>query len=97
MGNSLNKYNIVSLAYWVTENILATKPQLISNGFRKAGLQPWDSSAPNTERMKPSKMYETIPEEPVPVLESLPRDGLDFRMDNSSIKESLEKAGDNNN
>ena len=42
-------------------------------------------------------MYETIPEEPVPVLESLPRDGLDSRIDNSSIKESLEKAGDNNN
>ena len=79
MGNSLNKYNIVSLAYWVKENILATKPHLISNGFRKAGLQPWDSSAPNTERMKPSKMYETIPEEP-------------SRIDNSSIKESLEEA-----
>ena len=46
--------------------------------------------------MKPSKMYETIPEEPVPVLESLPRDGLDSRIANSSIKESLEKAGDNN-
>ena len=96
MGNSFNKYNIVSLAYRVTENILATKPQLISNGFRKAGLQPWDSSAPNTERMKPSKMYETIPEEPVPVLESLPRDGVDSGMDNSSIKESLEEAGYNN-
>ena len=31
-------------------------------------------------------------EEPVPVLESLPRDGLDSRIDNFSIKESLLKA-----
>ena len=40
---------------------METKPQLIVNGLKKAGLFPWDPSAPNSKRMDPSKIY--VPQE----------------------------------
>ena len=57
IGNSLTKYTIIPLVYNVTENILVTKPLLLQNGFKKAGLFPWDPSAPNMNRTKPSQIY----------------------------------------
>ena len=50
-------YTIIPLVYNITENILVTKPLLLQNGFKKAGLFPWDPSAPNMNRTKPSQIY----------------------------------------
>ena len=61
VGSSLSKYGVIPLVHGVTEKILGTKPQLIVNGFKKAGLFPWDPSAPNSKRMDPSKIY--VPQE----------------------------------
>ena len=57
VGKNLNKYEVIPLVYGITENMLTTKPLLISKGFRKTGLQPWDPTAPNTEGMKASQIY----------------------------------------
>ena len=43
--------------YKVAEKIVNTKPYLISKGFQKAGIYPWDPEAPNTKRMVPSQIY----------------------------------------
>ena len=44
--------------YKVAETIMNTKPYLISKGFQKAGIYPWDPEAPNTKRMVPSQVYD---------------------------------------
>ena len=59
VGSNLNKYEVVPLVYRITQNMLTTKSLLISKGFRKTGLHPWDPTAPNTDRMKASQMYKT--------------------------------------
>ena len=46
----------------MTETILDKKPHLISNGFKKAGVFPWDPTAVATKRMEPSNIYEPLPE-----------------------------------
>lgn len=58
IGASLTKYSVIPLVHKVTEFILQTKPQLISKGFRKAGICPWNPNAPSQLRMLPSKVYE---------------------------------------
>ena len=55
--HSLNKYSVITLLYRVTEFILTHKPDLISKGFHKAGISPWDPSSPTQERMMPSEVY----------------------------------------
>ena len=73
IGQSLNKYSVITLLYRVTEYILTHKPDLISKGFRKAGISPWDPSSPTQERMMPSEVYvnnllpqSTLPPEMLP-------------------------------
>ena len=57
IGNSLNKYSVIPLLQTATEEILASKPHLIINGFKKSGISPWDPSAPTAARMAPSQIY----------------------------------------
>ena len=57
VGNSLTKYTIILLIYIITENILATKPMLFTNSFKKARLFPWDPSMPNMTQTKHSQIY----------------------------------------
>ena len=46
-----------SLVYNITENVLATKPMLLQNGFKKTVVFPSDPSAPNMTPTKPSQIY----------------------------------------
>ena len=57
IGSNLNKYSIVELVYKVTERIIADKHDLITKGFKQAGILPWNPLAPNHIRMEPSKVY----------------------------------------
>ena len=57
VGNILTKYTIIPLVYIITENILATKPVLLTNSFKKASLFPWDPSMPNMAQTKYSQIY----------------------------------------
>ena len=57
VGNRLTKYTIIPLVYIITENILATKPLLLTNSFKKASLFPWDPSMPNMTQTKHSQIY----------------------------------------
>jgi hypothetical protein len=56
-GNFLNKYSVIGLLYKATENCL-TKPDLISNGFKRAGIVPWDKMAPDLSKLLPSTVFE---------------------------------------
>ena len=56
VGQALNKYSVVYLLQQATEECLQ-KPGLIARGFRKAGIVPWDPSAPTKDRMQPSLVY----------------------------------------
>ena len=56
VGQALNKYSVVYLLQLATEECLQ-KPGLIARGFRKAGIVPWDPSAPTKDRMQPSLVY----------------------------------------
>ena len=40
-----------------TENCLK-KPGLITNGFRRAGLSPWNPESPDTSKLIPSSIFE---------------------------------------
>ena len=57
IGSSLSKYTVVNLVHKVAERIIADKPGLIAKGFRKAGIFPWNPSAPTSQRMLPSQVY----------------------------------------
>ena len=41
-----------------TESILQSKPGLIGNGFRKAGIFPWNTDAVDMTRMGPSAVFQ---------------------------------------
>ena len=56
-GCSLNKYSLIGLLYQATENCLS-KPSVISNGFKRAGIQPWDKMAPDTTKLLPGTVFE---------------------------------------
>ena len=55
-GQALNKYTVVVLLHQATENCLA-KQGIISNGFRRAGLYPWDPSAPDVSKLLPGTIF----------------------------------------
>ena len=57
IGGSLNKYSVIPLVQKAAEDILETKPDLIGNGFRKAGIFPWNPAGPNMERTGPFQVY----------------------------------------
>ena len=57
IGNALSKYSVIHLVHKVTEQILLEKPHLISKGFKKAGIHPWNPLAPSKSRMTPSQVY----------------------------------------
>lgn len=55
-GQTLNKYTVVVLLHQATENCLA-KQGIISNGFRRAGLYPWDPTAPDVSKLLPGTIF----------------------------------------
>ena len=54
---SLTKYTIVPLLCESVEEMLTHSPGVIANGFRRAGLVPWDPSAPESQNMLPSSIF----------------------------------------
>ena len=50
-GQTLNKYSVVVLLQKATEKCL-DKDGIISNGFRRAGLTPWDTTAPDVSKLQ---------------------------------------------
>ena len=52
----MNKYTVVVLLHQATENCLA-KQGIISNGFRRAGLYPWDPTAPDVSKLLPGTIF----------------------------------------
>ena len=57
IGNTLNKYSVIALVHKASENILEHKPNVITNGFQKAGIYPWNPNAPNMDCTAPSHVY----------------------------------------
>ena len=74
VGTALSKYSVIHLVHKVTEAILLEKPLLIGKGFRKAGICPWDPSAPSIMRMLPSQVYASSNGTPAPVEEVKPQE-----------------------
>ena len=74
-GQSLNKYSIVALLRVATELCLE-KPDLILNGFRRAGIFPWDPLAPDTSKLLPGTIFQTTQIDSIPppatVMETTP-------------------------
>ena len=58
IGLSMTRYAVVPLLQAATESILQNKLGLIGNGFRKAGLFPWNTDAVDMTRMGPSAVFE---------------------------------------
>ena len=57
-GQTLSKYSVMRILYDATEECLAN-PTLIPNGFRRAGLFPWDINAPDKTKLEPGSIYST--------------------------------------
>ena len=55
-GQTLNKYSVVVLLQKATEKCL-DKDGIISNGFRRAGLTPWDTTAPDVTKLLPGTIF----------------------------------------
>ena len=55
-GQVLTKYSVILLLKEVTEHCLA-KPSLTQNGFKKAGLFPWNKAAPDRSKLLPSTVF----------------------------------------
>ena len=55
-GQSLAKYSIMGVLYEATETCLSNS-SLIPNGFKRAGLFPWDPSAPDRTKLLPGSVY----------------------------------------
>ena len=53
---SLTKFSVVPLLIESVEELL-TRPEVIVNGFRYAGIVPWDPSAVNKKKMIPSSVF----------------------------------------
>ena len=71
VGFSLNKYSLIGLLYQGTENCLS-RPDLISNGFCRAGIHPWNKAAPDKAKLLPGTVFEaetTIVPETVPLVD----------------------------
>ena len=63
-GQTLNKYSIVVLLQMATEKCLRSNPALISNGFKRAGIYPWNPSEPDVNKLLPSSIF--TPDQSVP-------------------------------
>ena len=55
-GQALNKYSIVGLLRQATENTFS-RPEIISSGFRRAGLFPWNTDAPDISKLLPGSVF----------------------------------------
>ena len=55
-GQVLTKYSVIGLLQEVTEHCLA-KPSLIQNGFKRAGLFPWNKAAPDRSKLLPGIVF----------------------------------------
>ena len=79
-GQFLNKYSVIGLLHEVTESCLR-KPKLVQNGFKRAGLFPWDKTAPDRSKLLPGTVFSAIQAEQVldipPALEPLLADQQD--------------------
>ena len=58
VGSTLNKYSIVALLREATELCLQ-KPELVANGFKRAGIFPWNPQAPDTTKLLPGTIFQT--------------------------------------
>ena len=47
-----------------TEKCLRSNPALISNGFKRAGIYPWNPSEPDVNKLLPSSIF--TPDQSVP-------------------------------
>ena len=57
IGKSISQYSVVPVFRDATESILTNKPSIIGNGFRKAGLFPWNLNAVDKKRIGPSSVF----------------------------------------
>ena len=57
-GQALSKYTVMRVLYDATEDCLSS-PSLIPNGFRRSGLFPWNTNAPDKTKLLPSTIYTT--------------------------------------
>ena len=67
-GFSLNKYSLIGLFYQGSENCLS-RPD---NGFRRAGIHPWNKAAPDKAKLLPGTVFEaetTFVPETVPLVD----------------------------
>ena len=55
-GQALSKYTVMKVLYNATEDCLSNT-SLIPNGFKRAGIFPWDPSAPDRTKLLPSSIY----------------------------------------
>ena len=55
-GQTLNKYSVVVLLKIATEKCL-DKEGIITNGFRRAGIFPWDTTAPDVSKLLPGTIF----------------------------------------
>ena len=55
-GQVLNKYSVIGVLHTAVENCL-DRTNLIQSGFKRAGIYPWDTSAPDRSKLNPSKVY----------------------------------------
>ena len=95
-GQYLNKYTVVHLLREATEKCLQNK-SLIAQGFKRAGLFPWDPSKPDKSKLKPSSIYASGSGSPKLSPES-ERDGVQTdREDSEELRSPLDKPGDSIN
>ena len=55
-GQALSKYSVMWVLHEASEMCLAN-PSLIPNGFKRAGLFPWNPSAPDKTKLLPGTVY----------------------------------------
>ena len=61
LGENLTKYTVMEeVLYPVTEGILEN-PSIIINGFKRAGLYPWNPEAPDKIKLLPGSIYTADP------------------------------------
>ena len=58
-GQALNKYSIIGLLRQATEKTLS-RPEIISSGFKRAGLFPWNTDAPNISKLLPGSVFQSV-------------------------------------
>ena len=56
VGQSLNRYSVVTLLHQATELTL-TNPNILAGSFKRSGLYPWNTAAPDRSRLKPGEVF----------------------------------------